>query len=99
MILAHELAHIALGHKVDTMFAFNDRLEVSDEKLLASLDLTRSQKDEEAADAKGIEFLKNSPYKDNLGQAGLFLRAATRRRSACSPYVRRPHGQWVDRGQ
>ena len=76
MILAHELAHIALGHKVDTMFAFNDRLEVSDEKLLASLDLTRSQKEEEAADAKGIEFLKNSPYKDNLGQAGLFLRAA-----------------------
>jgi hypothetical protein len=40
------------------------------------LDLTRSQKEEEAADAKGIEFLKNSPYKDNLGQAGLFLRAA-----------------------
>ena len=35
-----------------------------------------SQKEEEAADAKGIEFLKNSPYKNNLGQAGLFLRAA-----------------------
>ena len=85
MILAHELAHIALGHKVDTMFAFNDRLEVSDEKLLASLDLTRSQKEEEAADAKGIEFLKNSPYKNNLGQAGLFLRAAI----AAAPHV--PH--------
>ena len=85
MILAHELAHIALGHKVDTMYAFNDRLEVSDEKLLASLDLARSQKDEEAADAKGIEFLKNSPYKDNLGQAGLFLRAAI----AAAPHV--PH--------
>jgi hypothetical protein len=41
------------------------------------LDFTRPQTDEAAADAKGIEFLKSSPYKDNLGQAGLFLRAAT----------------------
>jgi len=76
MILAHELAHIALGHKLDIKYAFNDRMEVSDENLLASLDLVRDSKDEAAADAKGIEFLKNSPYKDKLGQAGLFLRAA-----------------------
>jgi hypothetical protein len=76
MILAHELGHIALGHKLDTKYAFNDRMLVSDEKLLASLDLARSLKDEAAADARGIEFLKNSPYQDKLGQAGLFLRAA-----------------------
>ena len=76
MILAHELAHIALGHKLDTKYAFNDRLLVSDEKVLASLDLARDRKDEEAADAKGIEFLKNSPYASQLAQAGLFLRAA-----------------------
>jgi hypothetical protein len=76
MILAHEVAHIALGHKVSTNYAFNDRLAVSDEELLASLDLARSSEDEAAADAKGIEFLKNSPYKDNLVQAGLFVRAA-----------------------
>jgi hypothetical protein len=76
MILSHELAHIALGHKLDTKFAFNDRMEVSDERLLASLDLARNHQDEAAADAKGIEFLRNSPYKDKLGQAGLFLRAA-----------------------
>jgi hypothetical protein len=76
MILAHELAHIALGHKMDTRYAFNDRLDVSDERLLANLDLARDRQDEVAADAKGIEFLKNSPYQDKLGQAGLFLRAA-----------------------
>ena len=76
MILAHELAHIALGHKMDTKYAFNDRLDVSDERLLANLDLARDRQDEVAADAKGIEFLKNSPYQDKLGQAGLFLRAA-----------------------
>lgn len=76
MILAHELAHIALGQKLDSKYAFNDRLQVSDEALLDSLDLARDSKDEAAADAKGIEFLKNSPYKDKLAEAGLFLKAA-----------------------
>ena len=76
MVLSHELAHIALGHKLDPKFAFNDRLIVSDEQLLSNLDFTRPQADETAADAKGIEFLKTSPYKDNLAQAGLFVRAA-----------------------
>ena len=99
MILAHELAHIALGHKLDTKYAFNDRMQVSDEELLASLDLARDRKDEAAADAKGIEFLKNSPYKDKLGQAGLFLRAAVDAAPHVSPPVRPPLGQWVDRGQ
>jgi hypothetical protein len=75
MVLSHELAHIALGHKLDSKYAFNDRLQLTDEDLLASLDVVRSRTDEVAADAKGIEFLKNSPYKDNLSQAGLFLRA------------------------
>lgn len=99
MILAHEVAHIALGHKVGTNYAFNDRLEVSDEELLAALDLARSNEEEAAADAKGIEFLKNSPYKDNLAPVGLFLRAA----AAAAPNVPRlfggPPGQWADRGQ
>jgi len=76
MILSHELAHIALGHKLDTKYAFNDRMIVSDEQLMASLDLVRSAHDEAEADAKGIEFLQNSPYKDKLISAGLFLRAA-----------------------
>jgi len=76
MVMAHELAHIALGHKLDDKYAFNDRMLVPDEKLLPTLDLARSPEDETAADKKGLEFLKNSPYNDKLGQAGLFLRAA-----------------------
>ena len=85
MIFAHELAHIALGHKLDTKYAFNDRMIVSDEALLASLDLARGEYDEAAADAEGIEFLRNSPYQNQLGQAGLFLRAA----ADAAPHV--PH--------
>jgi hypothetical protein len=83
MILAHELGHIALGHKLDALYTFNDRLRVSDEELLASMDIARDHKDEVEADAKGIEILKDSPYKDRLGQAGLFLREA----AAVAPHL------------
>ena len=77
-MLAHELAHIVLQQTTnmnDTEWAFEDRLMVSDEKLLSYLNFRSSQQDEEAADAKALQLLKNSPYKDQLGNAGLFLRA------------------------
>jgi hypothetical protein len=75
MILGHELAHIALGHNVNTKYSFSDRMMKTDEDLLKSLDLKRKRQDEEAADAKALEYLKNSPYKAKLGNAGLFLEA------------------------
>jgi len=90
MIASHELAHIALGHKLDTKYAFNDRMLITDEELLKSLDVTRNRADEVAADAKAIEYLKQSPYKDKLGQAGLFLRAAADA-SAYVPHLFGPH--------
>jgi hypothetical protein len=99
MVLAHELAHIALGHKLNTKYAFNDRMLVTDERLLSSLDLVRDSKDEIAADAKGLELLKNSPYKDKLSQAGLFLRAAVEAEPNCT-HMFGPHlgnGLTVDR--
>jgi Peptidase family M48 len=49
MILAHELAHLALGH--------------------------RDPAEERAADQKAMQLLANSPYKERLRDAGLFLRA------------------------
>jgi hypothetical protein len=76
MVLAHELGHVVLGQRLDTKYAFNDRLLVPDEQLLTRLDVARDDEDEAAADTKALEFLRNSPYKDKLGSAGLFLRAA-----------------------
>ena len=76
MILAHELAHLSLPHKLNSQYALEEGMDVPDEKLLASLDLAHTREDEAAADAQGMEFLKNSPYQDKLGQAGLFLHAA-----------------------
>jgi hypothetical protein len=46
-----------------------------DEASFQNLAFRRSEKEEEAADAKALEMLKNSPYKDKLGSAGLFLKA------------------------
>jgi hypothetical protein len=74
MVLARELAHITLGHQVDTKYSFSDRTQFPDEKTFHALRLHRTEAEEEAADAKATELLQNSPYKDKLGNAGLFLR-------------------------
>jgi len=74
MVLAHELSHIILGQTMDTQLAFNDRMFFPDQDSFERLDFKRSAAEEEAADAKALELLKNSPYKDKLGNAGLFLK-------------------------
>jgi hypothetical protein len=75
MILTHELAHIVLGHHVNTELAFYDRMFFPDERTFERMDFARDRGEEEAADKKAIELLNNSPYKDKLSNAGLFLKA------------------------
>src|SRR5580704_4663908 len=57
MVMAHELSHIALGHKLDTKLAFNDRMFFPDEDTFERLDFQRSSSDEAAADKKALELL------------------------------------------
>ncbi len=90
MVLAHELSHIVLGHKFDTKLAFNDRMFFADEDSFQRLDFKRRPADEEAADTKALDLLKNSPYKDKLGSAGLFLKAL-QERAPDLPNLIRPH--------
>jgi peptidase M48-like protein len=90
MVLAHELSHIVLGHQFDTKLAFNDRMFFPDEDSFQRLDFKRRSSDEEAADTKALELLKNSPYKDKLGSAGLFLKALQQSAPAL-PNLIRPH--------
>ena len=90
MVLAHELSHIVLGHHFDTKLAFNDKLFFPDEESFQRLDFKRSGADEEAADTKALELLKNSPYKDKLGNAGLFLKAL-QQKGPDLPHLIRPH--------
>jgi len=79
MILTHELSHIVLGHHLNTKLAFNDRMFFPDERTFERMDFARDRGEEEAADKKAIELLTNSPYKDKLGNAGLFLKAVQAR--------------------
>ncbi len=90
MILAHELGHIVLGHKLDTQMAFNDRLFFPDEDSFQRMDFKRRPSEEEAADAKALELLRNSPYKDKLGTAGLFLKSLQEHAPEL-PNLIRPH--------
>jgi hypothetical protein len=90
MVLAHELSHIILGHQFDSKLAFNDRMFFPDEQSFQRLDFKRRPVDEDAADAKALELLKNSPYKEKLATAGLFLRALQQRAPEL-PNLIRPH--------
>jgi hypothetical protein len=90
MVMAHEVSHIVLGHRFDTKLAFNDKLFFPDEESFQRLDFKRSPADEEAADAKAMELLKKSPYKDKLGNAGLFLKALQAKAPEL-PNLIRPH--------
>jgi hypothetical protein len=54
------------------------------------MDFARDKEEEEAADKKAVELLNNSPYKDKLGNAGLFLRAVQARAPELKNLIR-PH--------
>lgn len=88
MVLTHELAHIVLGHHLDTKLAFNDRFFFPDERTFERLDFARDRGEEEAADKKAVELLNNSPYKDKLANAGLFLKAVQARAPALRHLIR-----------
>ena len=90
VMLTHELAHIALGHHLDTKLAFNDRMFFPDERTFERMDFARNRTEEEAADKKAVDLLNNSPYKDKLSAAGLFLKAVQARSPQLKNLIR-PH--------
>jgi hypothetical protein len=71
--LAFQLAHITLGHHIDTRYAFNDRLLFPDELTFQRITMNHSETDDRAAAKKAIEFLNKSVYHDHLSNAGLFF--------------------------
>jgi hypothetical protein len=74
-MLAQELAQILLGHSINTQYAFSDRMIFNVKNTFHVLDFHEDRKSEAEASAKAIELLKKSPYKNSLGNAGLFLKA------------------------
>lgn len=74
-ILAHELGHVVLGHRMDSQFAFFDQLLVDDKDSFRHFGFARTPDEEVAANDKAVQILANSPYKNQLSNAGLFLQA------------------------
>ena len=96
MVLAHELAHVVLGHLlVDTKFGFTDRLMIPDSDVLQTLRFYHTPEEEAEADGKVIELLDKSPYKDKLAQAGLFLQAVVANAKALRNLIQPHVGDYV----
>jgi len=89
-IVAHELSHAILGHRLDSSYAFFDQLLIDDKETFRHFGFARTPDEEKAANAKAIQILGNSPYKNQLGNAALFLNAlATREKEI--PNLISPH--------
>src|SRR5450432_2540858 len=74
-MIAHELAHVVLGHRIDSQYAFFDQLMVDDKDTFRHFGFARTADEEHQANEKAIQLLNNSPYKNQLANAGLFLQA------------------------
>jgi hypothetical protein len=77
-VLAFQLAHITLGHHIDTRYAFSDRLLFPDQATFERITMNHSQNDDGVAAKKAIEFLNKSVYHDRLANAGLFVQLQAR---------------------
>jgi hypothetical protein len=89
-ILAHELGHVVLGHRMGTQYAFFNRLRFDEKETFHHFGFTHTPEEEQAATQKGIELLKNSPYQGHLGSAQMFLQALNERSKAI-PNLVSPH--------
>jgi Peptidase family M48 len=74
-MIAHELSHVVLGHRIDGQYAFFDQLMVDDKDTFRHFGFARTPEEEHQANEKAIQILNNSPYKNQLANAGLFLQA------------------------
>ena len=74
-LLARELGHVVLAHRIDTQYAFFDRMLFDEKDTFRHFGFRRTPEEEQAAAQKGAELLQNSPYKDQLATAKLFIQA------------------------
>jgi hypothetical protein len=73
-MLAQELADIIVTKPSTDQWGFNDMTNVSTTEALSHFTFKDTPEQVQMASQKALEILKNSPYKDKLGSAGLFLK-------------------------
>jgi Peptidase family M48 len=89
-MLARELSHVVLGHRIDTQYSFFDQLLFDEKDTFRHWGFARTPEEQKAAMDKALELLKKSPYKDQLQVAQKFL-AALESRSKEIPNLISPH--------
>jgi hypothetical protein len=72
-VLSFQLAHIVLGHHIDTRYAFNDRLLFPDEAAFQRINMSHTLADNQAAAKKAVELFNSSVYASKSGEVGLFF--------------------------
>jgi hypothetical protein len=72
-VLSFQLAHIVLGHHIDTKYAFNDRLLFPDESTFSRIQMHHTDADDIEAAKKAVVLLDKSIYKDKMPEAGLYF--------------------------
>jgi hypothetical protein len=90
MVISHELGHIVLGQNTGSKYGFTDRMLFSDQSTYHNLGFRHSPEEEDQADQKALELLKNSPYSQKLDSAGLFLKQLADRAPALAALLT-PH--------
>jgi len=73
-MLAQELADIIVTKPSTDQWGFNDTTNVTTTEAMARFSFKDSPAQIQMANDKALELLKNSPYKDKLASAGLFLK-------------------------
>ena len=90
-MIAHELGHIVLGHRLDSSYAFFDQLlGVQDKDTFRHFGFARTSEEETSASAKAAQLLAKSPYNNQLTSAKLFLAALDSRQKEI-PNLISPH--------
>ncbi len=78
-ILAFQLAHIILGHRLDTKYAFNDRLLFPSTSVFNRIPMHHTDADNTAAAKKAMELLSAKELVDGQQYFGLYLQQLQQR--------------------
>ncbi|MGB7190642.1 MAG: hypothetical protein WBD10_10925 [Acidobacteriaceae bacterium] len=81
-VLSFQLAHIVLGHHIDTRYAFNDRLLFPDQATFQRINMNHTTEDDEAAAKKAVELFNASIYAGKSGEVGLYFEQLAARQTA-----------------
>ncbi|WP_174242206.1 hypothetical protein [Granulicella sp. WH15] len=81
-LLAFQLAHIVSGHRLDTKYAFNDRLLFPDNSAFKRIPMHHTDADNTEAAKKALELLNAKELVDGQQYFGLYLQQLAQRTKA-----------------